>query len=135
MGRRPRVEGDRGETLLELIVAIAILGIAVVAIASGLALSIKVSDIHRKQALASEYLHNYAEQLSNSYAPCSGATPPSYSLAANTGFQAPVVSVKFWNGTAFATACPDTGLQQLSIQLTSTDNRASESLVVVVRKP
>jgi type II secretory pathway pseudopilin PulG len=49
-----RVGGDRGESLLELIVAILILGTCVVAIGTGIALSIKISDVHRGQAIAQQ---------------------------------------------------------------------------------
>src|SRR5690242_6225411 len=75
---------DRGETLIELALTIAIVGICAVAIGAGMAASIKISDIHRKQAIASEYLHNYGEALQSPsvYQPCSGASTPDYSAAA-----------------------------------------------------
>lgn len=136
---------DLGETLLELVVTIAILGVCVVGIGAGIALSIKISAIHRNQATADAFLHNYAETLQNSYAPCTGGVAPNYvsiaTLAAPSGFTAPTATVKFWNpGGAPASfdssACPatDPGLQQVTLRLNSTDGFTAESLVVILRK-
>src|SRR4051794_24982602 len=124
--RRPRKPaGDGGETLLELAIAIAILGICVVAIATGVTVSIKTSRIHNEQSTAQQYLHNYAENLASNYTQCSGSTAPTYSTQAPSqpaGFGAPTVNVKFWNATSagFASGtCPssDPGLQQVTISL------------------
>ena len=136
---------DRGETLLELVITIAILGVCVVGIGAGIALSIKISSIHRDQATADAFLHNYAETLQNSYTACTGGVAPNYvsigSLAAPSGFKTPTAAVKFWNAAAspasFSTAsCPasDPGLQQVTLGLDSTDGFTSETLVVILRK-
>jgi prepilin-type N-terminal cleavage/methylation domain-containing protein len=138
MVRRRLDTGDeRGESLLELLVAITIMGIAVVAIAGGISISIMVSDSHRKQALASVALHRYAETLESSYSPCSGTTLASYTLPQQPGFNPPTITVAYWTGS-WATTCPggtDPGAQRVTVQLVSTDGRASESLSVVLRKP
>ena len=40
-----------------------------------------------------------------------------------------------WTGSAWTASCyPDTGLQQLKVQVASSDGRAFEQLVLVVRK-
>ncbi len=129
-----QVRNERGETLLELIVALGILGVAVVAIASGIAVSVVASRSHRDQANAGSYLHNYAEQVAASYTGCGASAP---ALATQTGFQAPSLSIKYWTGAAFgsATCTTDPGLQQVTISLTSSDTRVSQSLIVIVRKP
>ena len=136
---------DRGETLLELVITIAILGVCVVGIGAGIALSIKISSIHRDQATADAFLHNYAETLQNSYTACSGGVAPNYvsvaSLAAPSGFSTPTATVKFWNASGSPAAfnsstCPatDPGLQQVTLGLDSTDGFTSETLVVILRK-
>jgi type II secretory pathway pseudopilin PulG len=134
MRRRHRVEGERGETLLEIIVALAILGVAVVAIASGIAVSVVASRSHRDQANAGTLLHNYAEQVASSYTICGAAAP---SFPATTGFQAPTINIKYWGGSAFgASPCPtDPGLQQVTITVKTADNRVSQTLIVIVPKP
>ncbi len=134
---------DHGESLIELIIGITVLGIVSISIGAGVTLSVLVSDQHRKQTTADYFLHNYAEAIqSASYTTCTSGVAPNYvtiaGLATPTSFSAPSqTAIKFWNGTAFVTGCPgtDLGLQQVTLKLTSTDGRASESIVVVVRKP
>lgn len=132
-----RTRDDRGETLLELIVSITILGVCVVAIGAGIALSIKLSAIHRAQATADAFLHNYAESLQNSYTACAGGTPPNYaaSLAQPSGFNPPTASVMSWNGTRFVPGClaSDPGLQEVTLRLDSADGFVSESVTTVLR--
>lgn len=134
---------DRGETLIELLVAVAILGLAGVAIVSGLGTAVVVSGTHRQQATAGATVRNYAEAIetdviANGYrASCA----PGYAagFAAPAGYSAPrIVAVAFWNGSAFPETCDpahDRGVQRLSLQVSSVDNRATEQLVIVVRKP
>jgi len=133
---------DTGETLLELIIAVAILGIVVVAIVGGIATTILMSDLHRKQATAGAYLRNYAETLQSSYASCTSG-PPDYAAlltAPVSGFNPPTATVKYWDATSSSfssSSCPptDPGLQQITLTLAAVDSRATESLVVVVRQP
>lgn len=153
MTRPERQDRDeRGETLVELLVAMAILGIAVVAIVAGLATSVLVSDVHRKQAEAGVLVRDYAAALQAAvvtsqagYVSC--GTPASYApsvpavaatgLSIPSGYTASVTRVQYWNGAGFASSCAagDLGLQQLTLQVSSTDNRASEPLVIVLRMP
>src|SRR5215510_16442827 len=75
MWRRKRPPDDRGETLIELLVTVVLLGTAVVAIVAALGTAIRVSDIHRKQANGGAYVRAYAEALetyvaAGNYQPC-----------------------------------------------------------------
>ncbi len=106
---------DRGETLLELVVAVAIMAVAVVAIVGGMSTSIMVSDIHRKQARAGAAARDYAEaavtwvaggHYDASATPRYDATTVGY--AAPSGYTAAAVSVSCWDGAAWK-ACPSTG--------------------------
>jgi type II secretory pathway pseudopilin PulG len=147
--QRPPAE-ERGETLLELVVAIVILGVCVVAIGSGIAVSIKMSDIHRKQAVAQEFLHNDAETIQGQpYVPCTPLTTPDYVLTARTAGLLPdppnggqwtisQSAIKYWSNDAFAAGCPtgsgDPGLQQVTLELKSgSGDLVDESLVIVLR--
>jgi Tfp pilus assembly protein PilE len=144
---------DRGESLIELVVAVTILGVAVVAIVAGLGTSVLMSDVHRKQATAGVTVRDYAEAVENAvvaggYVACANADGHDY--AAPSGFAVPagysrsVVAgpggqpLAYWNGSGWQNTCPaagDTGLQQLTVQVASADGRASERLVLVLRKP
>jgi type II secretory pathway pseudopilin PulG len=143
--QRPIPARESGETLIELVVAVSIMGVALVAVMAGLGTSVLVSDIHRKQAIAGSVLRNYAEAInaavtgggyvdcapSSAYASPAGFAPPS-------GYRISVVagSMRYWNGNAWHPTCStDTGLQQLTAQVASEDNRAIETLVLTLRKP
>lgn len=139
MPNKPRASGEAGETLLELLVSITILGVAVIAIASGLAGTVMVSSLHRQQSDAQRALRNYAESLeSGSYNPCTSTSAASYSLGSTAGFVAPTVTVTYWNNSTpgFQPSCPsggDTGLQKVKISLQSADGRVADSVAVVLR--
>jgi type II secretory pathway pseudopilin PulG len=60
--RLPR-DSSSGETLVELLVAMSILGVAVVALVSGIGTSVLVSDVHRKEATAGAVVRTYGEAI------------------------------------------------------------------------
>ncbi|NEA32326.1 type II secretion system protein [Streptomyces sp. SID13031] len=135
---------ERGESLLELVVAIALMGVAIVAVMSGLTTTVLLSDVQRKEATASSAVRAYAEALqqfvaSGHYVACASAG--SYAVPGFTppaGFTARIVagSVRYWAGALWLPLClPDRGLQKLRVSVESTDGRASEYLDVVLRKP
>jgi Tfp pilus assembly protein PilV len=142
---RPRRD-EAGTTLVEVLMTVAILGIAVVAIVAGMGTSIIGTDHHRKQAQAQTVLLSAADavksQTVNPYQAC--ATTTSY--AAGGGVSLPagwtpsavtVRSVTYWNGSAFASSCaaPDSKLQLIEIEVASPDGRATESVAIVKRNP
>jgi type II secretory pathway pseudopilin PulG len=141
----PAADRDRGETLLELLVALAIMSLTVVAVVGGLVAGIAVSDIHRKQSTAAAAARDYAENVekhvaSTGYTSC--AAPSAYApgavgyTAVPSGYTATPVAVRYWSGTAWvASPCTDIGLQELTVRVASSDARAAEQLVVVLRKP
>ena len=135
---------ERGETLIEVLVAVIILSTAIVALVGGIALAVRVSDIHRKQATAGAAVRAFAEVLETrvaatptGYVDTTCATPASYTgiYTAPSGYTAEVTAVKFWSGSAFVATCPDKGVQLVSLRVASNDGRASETLDVVLRKP
>lgn len=133
---------ERGESLLELMIAIALMGVAVVALMAGVATTITISDTQRKQATAAMTVRDYAEALQEyvadgNYRNCAttyavpGFTPPA-------GFSARVVpgSVQYWTGLLWLPLClPDQGLQRLRVSVRSEDGRVEERLDLVLRKP
>lgn len=143
--RRP-IAGERGDSLVELLVAVTLLGLAVVAIVSGLGTSVLVSDVHRKQSTAGAEVRSFAEEIENTvavggYFPCADTARyvPAYgsSHTAPSNFTQTVTAVRYWNGSIWLSSCqsPDKGLQKLTLKISSSDNRASETLDVIIRKP
>jgi prepilin-type N-terminal cleavage/methylation domain-containing protein len=143
-GRFHQLRADRGDTLIEVLVTIAILGIAVVAVVGGLGTAIFMSDVHTKEATEQTIIHDYAEAIqgfqtwkgcaanASTYAPSSvGLT--NYNDNASTYTVSDTVS--YWNGLAFTPTCStDTGLQEIALTV-SAPPRATETLAILKRCP
>jgi type II secretory pathway pseudopilin PulG len=140
---RPR---DRGESLIEILVSISILGIAGTAILGGIGMASSTSALHRTQAQAQNVVRNWAEAVSSApYQACAvpadfAATKPNLTDPQYAGYTATVGAVQYWNGTAFVGACsPDKGLQKVTLQLDAPQSLGiggfTQSLDVVVRRP
>ncbi|WGY00239.1 type II secretion system protein [Nocardioides sp. QY071] len=144
---------DRGETLVEVLAAVVILGIAGVAVMTGLMLAVKTSDIHRKETTGGAYVRSFAEAIQDyvqdgNYIPCAG--PNAYRITAVTS-QIKDLPSNFDIATNFAqeqakgvgptgtatscTAANDPGINLLTLHVASADGRADEKLTIVVRKP
>jgi Tfp pilus assembly protein PilV len=134
-----------GETLVELLIAMTILGMTVVALVSGIGTSILVSDTHRKEAVAAAVVRSYAESIEASVSAdpssydgrCPAVTTYGSTFAAPAGYTASVTAVTYWNGSGFdsASCSSDPGIEKLSLRVTSSDSRATASMVLVIRRP
>src|SRR5205814_6864356 len=79
--------GAEGDTLVELLLSVVILGIAVTALLGLMRLSVAASGLHHRQSIAGTMLDDFAEymgsQTSNPYAACPNATT-SYNAVVST---------------------------------------------------
>jgi type II secretory pathway pseudopilin PulG len=149
---RPSTRDDRGETLVELMVALVIMATAVVALVGGIATSVQASDIHRKQAKSQAYLREFVEKLEASmatyptgYVECGASSSPAATYqglrpTTDAGYVAEVTGVSLWSPATNPpyTACPaagDSGVQRVSLQVRTSDGRATEKLDIILRKP
>ena len=140
------LRSDRGETLIELVVAIAILGIAAVAILGGLMVSIRTSVMHRNDATGGAYVRSFAEAIQSSvdsagrYKSCATAASAYAGVAVPdlpSGHTTSVTAVQSWNGSTWG-ACTADGVQRLDLKVTTTGSgplAAEEKLSVVLRQP
>lgn len=138
---------DAGESLVELLVSISILGVAGSAILGGIGVASSNSALHRTQAVTQNLIRNWAESVSAApYAACASpphfnGTKPDLTAAQYTGYSATVSSVQYWNGAAFVASCPatDLGLQRVTLQVGAPRSLGiggfTQSLDVVVRRP
>ena len=142
---RTREGSDHGETLIELVVAVAILGIAGVAILGGLMMSVRASVLHRNDATGGAYVRSFAEAIQtnvdvNGYKSCANAASGYTGVAVPdlpTGYVSSVTAVQSWNGSVWG-ACTADGIQRLDLKVTTTGDdghRAGETLTVVLRQP
>jgi Tfp pilus assembly protein PilX len=134
------VDPERGDSLIEIVMALTILGLTVVAVFSGITLSIRTSDAHRKQTTASVYVRDYAETIEKTvaaggYADGTGFYP-TY-VPTDSRYTASALPAQCGPGTSW-TSCSagtDIGLQKLTLQVSDSSGRALEQLVIIVRKP
>ena len=138
--RRP----ERGETLIELLVSISIIGIAIIALVGGLATAIIASDAHREQADAGAVARNIAEAIKDTTVPLNANGNYAAGIWSDVTVPSSVtVSVppaRCWNGDADATPssawvdCPNNnGLQKITVTVTA--KGANESVTILKRQP
>jgi len=138
---------ERGETLVELLATVVIIGTAVLSVLAAIGVAITASDANSKQVTALTVARNYAEAIqAAAYVPCATAasySPAAVSYTAPTGFTATIVGgLGYYDGTSsgpasFGATCtaPDKGAQQISIEAKSSDARADRTLQIVKRGP
>jgi hypothetical protein len=157
--RRLRSASQRGETLVELLVAVTILGLTVVAVIGGLTTSIMMSDGHRKRAMASAEVRKFSEAiqgfvLTTGYQECAPASH--YDVYNPAGYLTEVTAISYWNPVApftptplptagpspaaatagsFGSTCTNGGVQRLSLRVTVNSSNVSEQLEIYVRQP
>lgn len=119
--RRPRLRrGEEGETLVEVLVAVVLMGIAFVTILGGIGTAIISSVTQHKVTSADSVIRSAAEKVvSDPYVSCASGyetpTPPAgYTVT---------VSIEYWDGVGtFGGTCPtaDTGVQKVTLTMHST---------------
>ena len=120
---------DSGSSLVDILLAVGIMGVAMVSIVGGMMTASVGANVSRQTAEAQQLTRTYAESVAaDPYVDC----PSSYSA---TGFSLPAgfartTAITYWNGTAFSSTCPaaDAGLQRISVTIRSSDNRATDTL-------
>jgi type II secretory pathway pseudopilin PulG len=157
--RRP--SGDLGESLLEILVSITIIGIAVTAILGAVGIAAGASTHDERQIEAQALLRSWGEYVQArttdaNYVPCASTstygsgspwwytnpTPPTGLDALPAGFTPGVGRVQHWNGGtpgAFGDACStDRGLQRVQLTMTVPAGEYpgfTSTYDVVVRRP
>ncbi|HZQ27733.1 MAG TPA: prepilin-type N-terminal cleavage/methylation domain-containing protein [Acidimicrobiales bacterium] len=150
----PSAPSDEGFTLIEVLVAVALMGITVTAILGGMGIGLVVSSVHRSQANANTVVVSAVEKVKSSgtaYQPCATSTNAVYLAAArsaplpsgwvaNSAITIPAGGVQYWDGASFSPShvCNDAlagffKIQLVTVQVTSPDGKAVESLSFVKR--
>jgi Flp pilus assembly protein TadG len=119
------------------------MGITVVAVIGGLATSIKMSDVHRKQASAGSAVRAWAEAVENyattQYIGCAAANAYRPSVVGYsslpTGYTTNQTAATSWNGSSWGSCATDNGYQRIILTVTSPDGGVTERLGVVLRLP
>ncbi|MET0885937.1 MAG: prepilin-type N-terminal cleavage/methylation domain-containing protein [Mycetocola sp.] len=130
--RRVALANDRGETLVELLVAISILGIGIIALVGGLMVAITGSTEHRGRASADSLARSAAECIKDRSV--GYAENGQYGACTGSGV---TVAAKWWDGAstvppAFVATQNTNGLQELTV--TATSGGTSESVTILKRQ-
>ncbi|MEV7590064.1 type II secretion system protein [Streptomyces sp. NPDC089922] len=131
--RRPR--GEEGETLIEVLVAVVLIGVAFVAVLGGMGTAIVGSVTQQRLTGADSVVRSAAERIVGApYVSCStGYTTPEppagYTVTAR---------IEYWDGVgAFVPSCPtaDTGVQRVTLTVRSAGpHPVGETTLEVVKR-
>ncbi|MFN8017441.1 MAG: prepilin-type N-terminal cleavage/methylation domain-containing protein [Acidimicrobiales bacterium] len=148
--RRPTVHAarsERGETLIELMATVVLMGIGIVAIVGALIGVMQTSSHHRRTTRAGNETVNVVEYIrKQSYQTCATATtyslptaPPRYTYTVTSvkWLQSATASTPVWiaSGSVGCNATSDTGAQQITVKVsTNTGPPASRTLTLVKRQ-
>lgn len=135
---------DRGATFVELLVAVVLIGIVVVAVVAGTRATVVASRVNRDHSSATAWLQSASDVLygetraecgtlatiKSFYDPVVQSTPNSEGWPAS---RIRVTDVKFWNGQSFGTTCNDHSktLQLITLVVVDADSRPLESVQIV----
>ena len=137
---------ERGESLAEVVCAVAIIGVAVVGLVGALGTTFGFARTSRVATQGDVLLVRYAEALAAApYEPCSAGVTP-YQTAAVTAipsgaesYELEIESVAYWNAdtnpASFATSCGagDDGAQVLHLRARSGDGAFDRRLTITKR--
>jgi prepilin-type N-terminal cleavage/methylation domain-containing protein len=143
-----RQDVDHGFSLVEVLIAVVILGVAFTGLLAGMATASLSSGVHRGQADAHMLLVSAAESMKdegrNPFACSVGTYDPTVGVTAPAGWTLSDLTIDpsslqsgYWNGTSFAVAACGTGtdLQRLTLVAASPDGRVRERLTIIKRRP
>jgi type II secretory pathway pseudopilin PulG len=156
------VRPETGDTLIEVLISIAILGITITALLGALLTTITSASEHRSLASLDTVLRSYSEQLkydvqlqgtSSWFTQCATVSSPTTSPPQYQGhtiiplrqppsahYSVVILAIKYWNDSTnvFDTACSapgdQSGFQLVTFQVTA-PNGVAEPLSVGVRTP
>ena len=129
--------GDAGDTLVEVLLAVVVLGLCSMALMLGFGTSINGSSEYRSIATVDTVLRTAVEEATSAIqqnASVAFACPDTYVVSFNpalpTGYSGTVSSVKYWNGSAFTSTCQAAQPQLIAVSVTYSGATYSISTVV-----
>ena len=135
------VREDRGDTLVEVLIAVAIVAITAAALIGTVLMSITASSEHRSLAVNDTVLKSYAAEAQNmiqrqaNFQSCASSYTVSLPAGVPTGYSAGISQILYWNGTSFGSVCDASKPVQLITVTVTSPTQVSSSLSFAVRDP
>ncbi len=135
---------DTGDTLVEVLIAIVILGITAIALLTAFGTSIKSSAEHRQlanedaslRAATDEVISQIQDSADNAFTSCPTSYSPVFNLTGSFHLATGSPTVQYWNGSGWSTTCSvPTNPQQWTVTLTSASYTSSISTVIYDPQP
>lgn len=130
-----------GETLIETLVSVALLGIASVAVIGSVTMGIRASAINSGNGTNQNLTRNWAEQISAMpYDLCAQTTAYHNTSPLPAGTTLTISQIKYWNGAVYQVSTPscvnanDKGLQQIELQAQSDSPTGAQQFRLVIVK-
>lgn len=124
---RPRRTRDAGESLIEIVLTVVIIGVAITALVSGLATSASAGTTTRATVGADAVMRNFAESVKLAAASCTEGAPISVTFAPPSGYTT--------TSTPAVPLCPPvTSTGRVTLDVTG-PNGVVQTMQIVVRTP
>lgn len=130
-----RLGGDEGESLIEILLAVAIMGIALAGVLGALGAATKASTVHRSQSDAQLSARDVTEQIKRqSFLPCTTLLKPAYTYT--TPDSSTTIALTYKYDSSFVSTCPASGsqLQLITVTATPTDGLAAAASITFTKR-
>ncbi len=134
---------DAGETLVETLVAIALLGIASTAVIGSVTMGVRAATMNVGNGTNQNLARNWAEQIeAMPYVLCAQTTAYQYvvpPVPLPTGTTLTITQIRYWDGGDYVTTTgcvgsSDKGLQKIALRAQSTNSMGTQQFPLVIVK-
>ena len=130
-------EGERGESLIEVLATMMIMGLVIAALVTGFETSLFASSTYSDSAREETVLTTYVESLKANVATlCPSVGTPLYAPGPtdSNGYRASITSAQYWDPTArqFQATCNTTTIKLQEVVVKASGPRAASQQVTVI---